>query len=132
GVGRACGVGRGLGVTLGVAVDVGVGVGVGVPLGVAVAVGVGVAVAVAVGVGVAVAVGVGVGVGVGVPWQLWSQFPALTITLPQSPLCVESVPTYAVMPTVVCPPLTGRNATSESPKFVAATSVAAALGVTTF
>jgi len=107
-------------VTLGVAV----GVGVEVPLGVAVAV--------AVGVGVAVAVGVGVTVGVGVAWQLCSQLPALTITLPQSPLCVDSVPTYAVTPTVVCPPLTGRNATSESPKFVAATSVAAALGVTTF
>ena len=116
--------------TLGVAVDVGVGVGVGVPLGVAVAVGVDVAVAVAVGVGVALAVGVGVGVGVA--WQLCSQSPALTITLPQSPLCVDSVPTYAVTPTVVCPPLTGRNATSESPKFVAATSVAVALGVTTF
>jgi hypothetical protein len=48
---------------------------------------------VAAGVGVAVAVAVAVGVGVGLPWQLGSQFPALTITLPQSPLCIATVPT---------------------------------------
>ena len=64
-----------------------------------VAVGVGVAVAVAVGVGVGVAVAVGVGVGL--PWQLPSQLPALTITFPQSPLCVAAAPTSAVTPTVV-------------------------------
>jgi hypothetical protein len=85
-----------------------------------------------VGVGVAVAVAVAVGVGVGLPWQLRSQFPALTITLPQSPLCVASAPTYAVTPTVVCPPLTGRNATKEVARFVAATSVAPAAGITMF
>ena len=48
---------------------------------------------VGVGVGVAVVVAVAVGVGVGLPWQLRSQFPALTITLPQSPPCIATVPT---------------------------------------
>src|SRR6266511_5890150 len=41
-------------------------------------------------VGVAVAVAVGVGLP---PWQLASQFPALTITFPQSPLWVAAAPT---------------------------------------
>ena len=78
-------------------------------------------------VGVAVAVAVGVGL---VPWQLLSQFPALTITFPQSPLWVAAAPTYAVTPTVVCPPLTGLYATSESPRLFCATSVAPAASVT--
>ena len=79
--GLGCGVGRGLGVgvALGVAVGVTLGVGLGVTLGV--------------GLGVAVGVGDGVGVGVGLPWQLSNQLPALTITLPQSPLCIATVPT---------------------------------------
>src|SRR5262249_1160608 len=97
GVGRDLGVGVDLGSTVAVAVAVGVGDGVKqiehVGVGVAVAVDVAVAVAVAVAVDVAVAVGVTVAVGVGVsPWQLLSQFPALTITFPQSPLCVATRP----------------------------------------
>ena len=75
--GLGCGVGRGLGVgvALGVAVGVTLGVGLGVTLG------------------VAVGVADGVGVGVGLPWQSSNQLPALTITLPQSPLCIATVPT---------------------------------------
>ena len=53
----------------------------------------GVAVGVILGIGLGVAVGVAVGVGVGLPWQPRSQFPAFTITLPQSPLCIAAVPT---------------------------------------
>src|SRR6478752_92108 len=89
----------------------------------------GVPVGVGVGVGLAVAVGVGVP-----PWQLFSQFPALTITFPQSPLCTASAPTWAVTPTVVWPPLTGRYATSDSPKpkLFWATSVAPEASVTMF
>jgi hypothetical protein len=37
-----------------------------------------------------------------------------------------------VTPTVVCPPLTGRNATKDSPSVFAATSVAPAASVTIF
>jgi hypothetical protein len=37
-----------------------------------------------------------------------------------------------VTPTVVCPPLTGRNATSELPLLAAATSVAPGASVTIF
>jgi hypothetical protein len=113
GVGRGCGLGRGLGVGVGLT-------------------GVAVGVAVVVAVGVAVGVAVAVGVGVGVPPPRQSQLPALTTTRPQSPLWLASNPTKAVTPTVVCPPLTGRNATSEKPRFEAATSVGAAFGVTMF
>lgn len=69
----------------------GLGCGVGRGLGVGVALGV--AAGVTLGVGLVVAVRVAVGVGVGLPWQSRSQFPALTITLPQSPLCIATVPT---------------------------------------
>src|SRR4029453_6043511 len=93
GVGRGNGVGLGLGVGGGrVADGVGVTLGVTVVVAVAVAVAVGVAVAVAVAVGVGVNVAVAVGVGLGLP-QGSSHLPAFTITLPQSPLCVEAAPT---------------------------------------
>ncbi len=69
------------------------GLGVGVALGIAVGVTLGVGLGVTLGVGLGVAVGVADGVGVGLPWQSRSQFPALTITLPQSPLCIATVPT---------------------------------------
>src|SRR4029077_8652514 len=90
--------------------------------------GVTVGVDVAVGVDVTVGLDAGVGEGHGAS----SHLPAFTITFPQSPLCVESDPTYAVTPTVVCPPLTGRYATNESPKLSCATSVAPAASVTRF
>ena len=102
--------------------------------GVGCGLGVTVAVAVAVGVAVGVVVGVAVDVGVGVGPQplLPSQLPAFTITRPQSPLWLATIPRKAVMPTVVWPPVIGRYATSELPLLAAATSVAPGAGVTTF
>src|SRR2546423_14211834 len=75
-------------------------------------------------------VGKGVGVGVAPGSQLYSQLPALTTTFPQSPLAKARSPTYPVTPTVVCPPVTSRNATKELPLFIWATSVDPSGGAT--
>src|SRR3954469_4853863 len=108
---RESAVGVALGVTRGVAVGVAVAAGVAVAVAVGVALGVAVAVAVPVGVaaGVAVAVAVGEGGGVG-GGHGRSHLPAFTISLPQSPLWPSKL-SKALRATVVCPRLTGRNAT---------------------